>query len=307
MSLSVRGQPVSTALELFDRCHATEAVHYTNQLREQMLTSLDHCENKIGTIDATSCIGVCYQTPTGDVYVQHHDGRNFAKLVDLFERKVFIDKEPVKVHLVGGCTEKDRDGAFKPSRYDLLEQKHTRGNFEGLVAFWKNQGYKIDVQGWALGLADSNATLCSDFVADKESVRLVKPGVAVSKGIVLEMGRRLVNAIDNDNPYMRVYDNSQSDKLVLKDVTALRQKYKAYGPQIKSMSDATILEKFSTTPDLEPPHFAAALRAWAVFLESQNPLQDTTVPAPKPVIILQGEAGVVRSRQSAPESKESNK
>lgn len=301
MSLSVRGHSVTTPVELLERCHSTDIAQYVNQLKEKKLTTLDATEKKIGTIDATSCIGVCYQTPNGDVFVQHHDGRSCSRLRDLFKQNAFAGPEPVKVHLVGGLTEKDRDGEFKPSRYDLLEKEHTRANLEGLVTFWRGQGYKIDIQGWALGEAKSIETLCPDFIADRHEVQLVKPGVAVEKGLVPELGRRTAVALEQEVGYTTAYDSAQGEELQLEDATLMRQRYRAYGPQIKQMSDARILNDFSTTPALEPPHFVRGMKLWGEFLESQETLQRKRIPVPQgPVIILQGEAGVLRAPPAIP-------
>lgn len=299
MSLSVRGHLVSSPVEFFERCHSTDAARYVNQLKESKLSSLDANAKKIGTIDATSCLGVCYHTPNGDVYVQHHDGRGCSRLIDLFKLHAFAGSEPVKVHLIGGCTEKDRDGEFKPARYDLLESKHTKTNMVGLIAFWRIQGYKIDVQGWALGEAKTNETLCSDFVADRHGVQLLKPGIAVEKGLVPELGRRTAFALDLEAGYTIAYDSAQGEELHLADAHSQRQAYRGYAKQMREMSEAQIVKDFSTTPELEPPHFAKTIKSWGAFLESLEPVPAKRIPVPQgPVFILQSEAGVLRAHPS---------
>lgn len=293
MSFAVRGQSATTAEALFALCHTTDATRYVSELRDKTLTSFTDVQEKkmIGTIDATSCLGICYQTPTGEVYVQHHDGRPSHELVRLFDRAVMDGQKPLSVHLVGGCTLPNRQGECK-AEYQLLEE-YSRENIESIVQFWKSYRLKIDVQGWALGQAKAYETLFPDFIADASTVRLLKPGFAGSQNLVPEMPHRMTAMMEDR--YIRVYDSAQGEHFSLSDVSSICRQLSQWPQKVVGRSDKEILAVCSTTPTLEPPYFCDTLRQKATFIQKGD-TQAKKVPVPKgPVLILQGEVGALRS------------
>lgn len=293
MSVTVRGQAATNAEALFALCQATDATRYVSQLRDKTVTSFADVQEKkmIGTIDATSCLGICYQTASGDVFIQHHDGRPSYELVNLFGRAVMQGEKPLSVHIVGGCSQPNPQGEFK-AEYQLLE-KFSKENVESIVQFWKSYRLKIDVQGWALGQTKAYETLFPDFVADASSVQLTKPGLVGTQNLVPEVAQRMVATVEER--YLKVYDSAQGEHFSLPDVSHLCKALSHLPKTVEGKSDREVLETCSTTPTLEPPYFCDFMRQRATYIQKGD-TQAKKVAVPKgPVLILQGEVGALRS------------
>lgn len=292
MSIFVQGKAVSSAQELFMQLNESGPQGYTSALKSSRTSVIPFDENGIGTIDATSCIGVVYHTPNNSLYVHHHDGRAFESLLPLFDINAFKDAIPVKATLVGGCRQPNEKGEFVHT-YSRLEQRYTKKNFEDIVHFWRAKQLNIDVQGWAIGDDKANATLCSDFVAGPDGkIALLEPGVAVKQNLVPELGRRSAKILANEKEYVLLFDSSKDRaSFHLPDVTNDRITHRSYFSPWQNLSDEAAL-KNSTTPLLEPPHFADMIRKVGRFMAGIEDARAKTIERPKgPVILLQGEAG----------------
>jgi hypothetical protein len=286
-----KGPAIRTSLDLFTACHTAEAQKYSNELKQNRLATLDN-QQCIGTIDATSCIGVSYHTPEGSIIVHHHDDRSFHSLLPFLSEPSFKSGTPVKATLIGGCRNPDNRGQF-PSDFSFLES-HTLKNIDTIINFWNHYQLNIDLQGWALGDALVNETLCSDFIASKDGrVQLMKPGI--SNHLVPEATHRKIIHMATDD-YLPVYNAAKGHFFELSDQTHILPRLKPLIQKILSYSnDQQLLNELSTTPTLEPPHFAASYRTLVKFVAENGSFAPKKVPAPQgPVIILQGEAGKVQ-------------
>lgn len=300
MSVAVNGVPVNTCQQFFQACNSTDAQRYANDLKKTRLASLDTIQNTegqtIGTIDATSCIGVSYCTSEGSVYVHHHDGRPLGNLLQLFEEKAFRGHKPVHVTLVGGCRNPNNRGEFIHD-YSLLNQEDTRKNFEQIVQFWNSERMNINVNGWAIGDAKTNDTLCSDFITAKNGkVMLMDSGLAVKLNLVPDWPRRKATYLaTGDARYVLVYNSSKGHAFDLPDATEARTRCSKLISFIEAFrTDQDLLNHVSTTPALEPLHFVPAMRNLVGFLKTTGPVPPLRLPVPNgPVILLQGEAGML--------------
>lgn len=225
-------------------------------------------ENKIGTIDATSCLGVVYRT-SKSLYVQHLDDRPLDSLLDIFEEK------SMHITLVGGCLINGR-----------LE-KHTQINIEKLLQFWKKHHFHIDLDKWHIGDGKSYASLCSDFVVDQNGIYLLQQGEVGQLNIIPQMLRRMATSLIDNREYL-LLSNQVLELPALKDIDRLKK----FAEIVVKIDDETFLQNFSSTPTLEPPYFPETMRKMAAFILAQKedlpplkvqPLKDQAVFA------LQGE------------------
>lgn len=290
MSIAINQELIASPEDLFNKCLLGDARNYSTVLKEKRFTFAEIPINRttIGTIDATSCLGVTYRVSGQGVYVQHHDGRALDSVFEMF-KKDGVNHLPMQVTLVGGCCQ----GHAK--YYNRLE-KHTKENFEKLMSFWQENRLNVEVQGWALGDAHKYETLCSDFIVDHEKIYLMNQGevgrLNLSTGgqIIPEAARRLATALLNASQYFLVYDQAKQC-LELPALTQSAQ-MREFAQQIQSINDAAILKYLSTTPQLEPPYFPQLLRNMAQFVLAQTQSMDAlskTLPKNKPVFALQGE------------------
>lgn len=271
MPLAVRGIPCRSPQDLFEKCHLNEALKYALELKKTRYSYSEVPDKgkKIGTLDATSCIGVVYRAANDATYVQHLDGRSLESLLEIF------DPSPVQVTLIGGCTTADK-------KYTSLE-KHTKENFEKLVEFWNRHRFNIDVQGWAIGDGRQYNTLCSDFIVGKEKIYLVKQGeigrlnLEMGGKLIPEVPRRLATVSLDQSRYF-IYKKTM-ELPGLKNVNNLKQ----LAQFIMEHDDETVLKNCSTTPDLEPPYFPQMMRDMASFVLNQK------MPAPPLKVALLGE------------------
>lgn len=304
MSMTVQGVPFQYAGEAFRLLNSEKAQRISQDLKNNRVSSLETVpEEAIGTIDATSCIGVCYHTPQGSVIVKHVDKRMFQGLQGICEGSLFQGSEPVKATLIGGMRHPNERGDFEHNVY-LLDQKYTFRHFEDLVSYWRASNFKVDIQGWAIGdnvtsLKSNpddktpNERLCSDFLAAKDQrVCLLKHGLAVQQGLVPELPRRMGHMLSDDQRFIPVYDSTQGHHLALPKITTLNA-LTEWCKDIRSYpNDESLLQNSSTTPTLEPSHFCKAIKNMADYVLSQPVTEDVKVPLTKrQVIILQGEVG----------------
>lgn len=316
MSLSVNGKSCHlNSLELFNSLsNSSEAQRFANDVKAaSRLQSLESIAGKlIGTIDATSCIGVAYFHGRA-IVVQHVDGRDFRGLQSIFDDIAFNkSNEATKVCLVGGSRMQNNAGAFI-NDYKLLEP-FTRENLEGLVQYWDRNSFKIDIQGWAIGdfvdVERLHGTLgierlCPDFVASEGGkIQLLQSGAAIAQGLVPEQTHRHACYSADWSSYIPVYDSRKGAQFTLPALPSpLPQALIHNAMEIKNYrTDKQLLMESSTTPNHEPLHFCKDSRDKADYL--LNDKADKTariVPwKDKPVIALQGE--VVRTDIPAPNS-----
>lgn len=283
MPLTVRKNHIKSAKELFEKCGLSEAYQHACELKKKRIpySAIREKQKKIGTFDATSCLGVVYQTQNG-LFVQHVDGRPLDVLLTIFSKS-----SPIKVTMIGGC--KNGNG------YAHLE-KNTKENLEKLVSFWLKHHFTIDVQTWALGEGDSYQTLCSDFVADENGIYLINQGeigllnLEMHGRLIPQTPRRMADTFIDQSKYFFVCDGTKKQL----SLPALKK-----NPHLLDFADAilkfdehALLQHCSTTPTLEPPYFPQMIRAMATFLlNQQEDLAPLTVSLleDQPAFALQGE------------------
>ncbi|HSX04554.1 MAG TPA: hypothetical protein VLG76_07495 [Rhabdochlamydiaceae bacterium] len=289
MPMTVQGVSITSPEELFRQCQIGEAGKVALALKERRYSynEIPQKEKKLGSFDATSCVGVVYRTADHSVYVQHHDGRPLESLLTIFDRKERT--MPLKVTLIGGS---------RPAlshNYECLE-KHTKENLEKLVKFWKDYQFNINLQGWAIGEGNDYATLCSDFMVDEEKIYLIKQGeigylnLEMKGELVPEASRRLATMILDYSRFSFVYNDSNR-ALELPGIKNINQ-LKQIAESMIEFDDDTILVNYSTTPDLEPPYFPQMMRNMASYVLAQKgDVPSLKVPLSKnqPVFAIQGE------------------
>jgi hypothetical protein len=296
MSLTVRGSPCASAEEAFEQCHLGRALGYALELK-QTRYSYHQVADKgetIGTLDATSCLGVIYRTPDHATYVQHHDGRPLHTLLSLFDKSTFCCHHPVEVTLVGGCKIAAKNG-LSLTEYPCLE-KQTKENLKKLVYFWQEAQFHIDIQGWAIGDGQEYTALCSDLIVDREHIYLMKQGelgslnLKMGGALIPHASHRLATILLNPDHYFFVYDSAQK-MLVLSDLDE-RHSLKTIAQMIMKLDDKTLLKKCSTTPEIEPPYFPQMMRNMASYVlkgsVSTTPLK-TSLPPNQSTFAIQGE------------------
>jgi len=291
MSITMRGVTVANVKELYARCNEAEAQRDLNDLKHNRLSTLEGITERegptLGTIDASSCIGVAYWTPQGSLFVQHHDGISCESLRATFDFHAFKGPGIVNVTLVGGYRNSNPRGEFTPD-YKLIEKLDTRHNIKTLFGFWQRAGYRINIQNWAIGDDKSNDTLCSDFLAAKQGkVMLLKPGVALQSGLVPEVARRLVTSLFHPSKkYIYVYDSTLGHHLSLPALKPNPDWCSNVESIKKALSDRELV------PDpLQPPHFTSILRQLPPFFTKE--MQETRIALRPndPVIVVQRELG----------------
>ena len=284
MSLTIQKLPFSSVQDLFEKTHLDGPLKYALELKQKryFYSEVPDKEKKIGTIDATSCLGVIYKAADHALYVQHLDGRPLDSLLEILDSRSF------QVTLIGGCKMPGNDS------YSSLE-KHTKENLENLVKFWKTHLFNIDVQGWAIGDGPKYETLCSDFIVGEEKIYLMQQGeigklnLKMDGNLIPGAARRAATILLEHSRYFLV---SISKKILelpgLKNIEKLKQ----FAQMILELDDETLLKNYSTTPDMEPPYFPQMMRNMASYI-----LQQKGVVAPvkislledHPVFVLQGE------------------
>lgn len=285
MSLTVRGSLVHTTEELIEKCMSGEAHQYALQLQSVRYSydQIPDREKKIGTLDATSCLGIVYRTEERETYVQHHDGRPLKSLLNFMDRNLFKKERPIQVTLIGGC---------KRGRHSL--EIHTRENIEKLFKFWQEHAFNIDIQGWVIGDARSYETLCCDFVADDKAIYLIKQGEVgtlnfkMKGALIPELSRRLATTL-SDESYFFINPHSQKSLQLApaKNIHHLKQ----LAQQLIKLDDATLLRTSSTTPEIEPPYYPQMIRGMASYILSEPKAEAIEVPLLKEhsIFAIQGE------------------
>jgi hypothetical protein len=292
MPIFLSGKRVCTGKDLFYECHKDKFLDYANALKSNPISynEVPQKRKKIGSVDATSCIGVIYRTLDKTTYVHHHDGRSLQSLNDTLKEENFETLGPINTTLIGGCYYKLN------STLDYLNlEKHTKENIEQLVKFWNDSNFHIDLQGWVIGEGNSYQDLCSDFVADFETTYLLKQGnignlnLAVNGSIIPNYCRRLATVLLDSANYHFINPNNEK-KLQLKSIIVNDQFYH-FAKQIIQLDDYSILKGCSTTPDLEPPYFSKLIREMAGYVLSHDLTKYTEVlvQEEEAIFCIQGE------------------
>jgi Protein N-terminal asparagine amidohydrolase len=282
MPLTVRGSSFHAARELFEKCNRGDPHKYALELQNTRYSydQIPKKGEKVGTIDATSCIGIVYRTGDQTTYVQHHDGRSLETLVKIFDKKNFRGLRPIEVTLIGGCKKAGKNGGGV-DEYSSLE-KYTKENIEKLVKFWHESAFNIDVQGWAIGDGGTYETLCSDFVAGDEGIYLIKQGEIGTlnlkmKGTLLpQLPRRLATTFSDHENYFFVNPHSQKSLQLSRagNIHFLKQ----FAEHLLRLDDATLLKACSTTPGIEPPYYPKMMREMASYVLSHQMSEAIEVP-----------------------------
>ncbi len=159
--LTIQGIPFTSPEDLFEKFQSSKAKQYVSKLKEKRYSysEIPDKARTIGTLDATSCLGIVYRVPNQSIYVQHHDGRPLESLLEIFDKNEIFGPIPMQVTLIGGC---------KTSNHYASIEKHTKENFERLIEFWIKHQFHIDLQGWAAGDDYRYDALCSDFIVGKD-------------------------------------------------------------------------------------------------------------------------------------------
>lgn len=302
MPIVISGTRVETNKAVFKELGKAEPEKYANDVKSSRISLIENVssERSLGSIDATSCINAIYSNSKG-ILVQHVDDRDDLIFKEIFRNK-FPKEEPVNVTLVGGYRVPDASGNFSHD-YGLIERDHTRINFNTIVNMWSSLEHTIDVKGWVIGDSCSNATLASDFYADKKgNISLLAPGLMYNNNRIPEIIHRAATTLNDTTRYRFVYDQTKSEKLELEPLPPGWKNPANIGfvNTLKRMSAQEITNRFSTSPLLEPPHFGSLYNSvgkyvsdWLSNLSNPNPSKSVELPE-GPVMILQGEIGYIK-------------
>ncbi len=305
MPLSVDGNVMTDARAIFDSLGQAKFQDYSSTIRNNRLTSARIPEvlqeKSIGTVDATSCISVCYLN-SKHVVIHHHDieERKLEKIAQVFS-DYFPENEPVQVVLIGGCRTKSPTTHTYEHEYETLNIG-TQKAFTSLISFWNTVKLNLELQGWVIGNDDSNASLCSDFLVNRKGkIFLLESTALAQQQPIPEIARRLAMIMSIYKTYAYVYDQSKKEAFDLEDTKYACQDLKAFSAKILAApSDKEVIKIVnSTTPEIEPYYLPSNMRAMANYAQQEQDTDAKQIDVPSgPVIILQGEVGHLERRES---------
>jgi hypothetical protein len=284
MPLKVKGELVHTSEELFNKCLDGEAHQFSLGLQKIRYSYHEIPKKTVGTIDATSCIGIIYRANDGTTYVQHYDGRPMHSIQKYINAGK--SKGAFQVIMIGGCR------IFNNNDYSSLE-KHTAENIEKLVHFWKKSNDEIDIQGWVIGDARSYETLFSDFVVNSKEIYLLKQGEVgklhfdMDGALIPYLSRRLATILSNQNFFLINPSERELRLHATRSIHFLRQ----WAEQVQMLDDLSILKNYSTTPGIEPPYYSRMLREMALYVISHQEQNAKKIPLQEEnsIFCIQGE------------------
>lgn len=305
MPLYLDGKLMTDANLIFDTLGQSKFQDYSNTIRNNRLASTNIAkvlqEKSIGTVDATSCISVCYLN-SKHIAVHHHDieERQLGKIAQIF-RDYFPETETVQVVLIGGCRTKNPTTHTYEHKYETLNIG-TQKAFASLISFWNTATPTLELQGWVIGNDDSNASLCSDFLVNRKGrIFLLESTALAQQQPIPEVARRLAMIMSIYKTYAYVYDQSKKEAFDLEDAKPACQDLKAFSAKILAApSDKEVIKIVnSTTPEIEPYYLPNNMRAMANYVQQEQDTGTKQVDVSLgPVIILQGEVGHLEREES---------
>ncbi|MCB1111759.1 MAG: hypothetical protein H7A37_09345 [Chlamydiales bacterium] len=287
-----------SAKVIFDAINADHECEETRKTRllerVEEFFPLDYSD-WVGSIDATSCIGATFWDKKGTVITVHIDGRGSENLFPLFER--YTPEDRLVLELTGGVLEVS-DRQRPEYRYDSLTEE-TQRNFSCIIELVEKLKCHVDIRGWSVGFSSDKDDLVCDYLAHPDGrLVAVKPETIYNScDIPLFFSRMAYVGIDQNEGYHTIVLDEQSESIPLRErPDQFQERFGAFAKTVTSYGDddQSLLNRFSTTPQLESEHFATTVREIAELVF--NPPEDAALlescPRPKesPLIVLQGEA-----------------